>query len=215
MAGPSDPTPVADVRPLVAFGDFNCPFCYALEERLTTRTVDAHVEWRLVEHAPDLPAAMEDATAEEQHELAQEIATLIMRAPDVEIHRPSFRPRSGPAIRALIAASHIDATAADEFRLALFRALWLEGRNIADSLVLDAVASACGIREPLDGSAYVATATEWTAQWRAAKFNRIPCLVSRTDAKLLGLSTVERLDLFLRSGIFGSQSDDACALSEP
>lgn len=195
----------------MAFGDLNCPFCYVLEERLTTRTVDAHVEWRLVEHAPELPGALEAATEEEQRELAQELEALVTRAPDVVIHRPSFRPRSGPAIRAVIAASQIDTQAADQLRLVLFRALWLEGRNIADEAVIAQLASACGLRAPLDGSAHAAAAAGWTAQWRAAELNRIPCLISSTDAKLLGLSTTARLDLFLRSGLFGSQSDDACA----
>lgn len=203
------------MRPLLAFGDFNCPFCYALEERLTARTVDTQVEWRLVEHAPELPATLEEATEAEHHELAQELAALVVRAPDVLIRSPPFRPRSGPAIRALIAASRIDTVAADQLRLALFRALWLEGRNIADDAVLAELASACGIREALDDSASAANAAEWTAQWRAAEFNRIPCLVSRTDAKLLGLSTLDRLDLFLRSGLFGSRSDDACTTPEP
>ncbi|MBV1857996.1 MAG: DsbA family protein [Nannocystaceae bacterium] len=215
MFGASQPTRAAETRPLMAFGDFNCPFCYALEERLTTRTVDARVEWRLVEHAPELPATLEAATQEEQRELDQELDALLTRAPEVLIRRPPFRPRSGPAIRALIATSHIDPDVADQLRLALFRALWLEGRNIADEEVLADLAFVCGLREPLDGSAYAAAAAQWTAQWRAAELNRIPCLISRTDAKLLGLSTTERLDLFLRSGLFGSQTDDACTMPDP
>ncbi|MGH1344136.1 MAG: DsbA family oxidoreductase [Nannocystales bacterium] len=215
MEEPPSPFPAADVRPLVAYGDFNCPFCYALEERLTTRTADARVEWRLVEHAPELPATLEEATEQEQQELAQELAALVVRAPDVPIRKPPFRPQSGPAIRACIAASHIAPAAADQLRLAVFRALWLEGRNIADGAVLGGLASACGIRETLNGSAYAAHASGWTAEWRAAQFNRIPCLVSRNDAKLLGLSTVDRLDLFLRSGLFGSQTDDACTTPDP
>lgn len=211
MSGASHSIPGAEARNLVAFGDLNCPFCYVLEERLTTRTLEAQIEWRLVEHAPELPRTREDATEDEQRELAQELEALVTRAPDVEIRRPSFRPRSGPAIRTVIAASHIDPQAADRLRLALFRALWLEGRNIADETVLAELASACGFREPLDAAAYAAAAAGWTAQWRAAELNRIPCLISGSDAKLLGLSTTSRLDLFLRSGLFGSQSDDACA----
>lgn len=211
MADASHSTPGAGARRLLAFGDLNCPFCYVLEERLTTRTVDAEVEWRLVEHAPGLPGAIEIATEDEQRELVQELDALVTRAPDVAIRRPPFRPRSGPAIRAVIAASHINIDAADQLRLALFRALWLDGRNIADEAVIADLASACGIRETLDGAAYAAAAAGWTAQWRAAELNRIPCLISDTDAKLLGLATTDRLDLFLRSGLFGSQSDDACA----
>lgn len=194
----------------MAFADFNCPFCYVLEERLTSRTADAHVEWRLVEHAPELPATSDAATDEEHRELDQELEALVTRAPDVQIRRPPFRPRSGPAIRTLIAANRVDTNAADRLRLAVFRALWLEGRNIAAPPVLAALAAGCGIRDPLDSDAQAAAAAGWTAQWRTAELNRIPCLVSASDAKLLGLSTVDRLDLFLRSGIFGSQSDDGC-----
>lgn len=200
----------AGTRPLLAFADFNCPFCYVLEERLTSRTADAHVEWRLVEHAPELPATLEAATEEEHRELDQELEALATRAPDVQLRRPPFRPQSGPAIRTLIAANQVDAEAADRLRLAIFRALWLEGRNIADAAVLAELVSGSGFREGLDESAYAAAAAGWTAQWRAAELNRIPCLISATDAKLLGLATVDRLDLFLRSGLFGSQNDDGC-----
>lgn len=210
MSDASYSNPSADSGRLVAYADLNCPFCYALEERLATRKVGTQIEWRLVEHAPDLPDALERATDHEQQELAQELDALVTRAPDVQIRRPPFRPRSGPAIRAVIAASRIHPAAAGQLRLSLFRALWLHGLNIADTHVIAEVASNCGLPETLDDSDCTAAAAAWTAEWRAAELNRIPCLISAANAKLLGLSTTDRLDLFLRSGLFGSQSDAAC-----
>lgn len=198
-------------RQLVAYGDLNCPFCYALEERLTRRDVDIHIEWRLVEHAPELAAVVADSTEDEQTELESELEALLVRAPDVAIRKPPFRPQSGPAIRAVLAARTIDPLAADRLRLALYRGLWQSGRNIADAGVIADIAREVGIHEALEGSTFDAQAQAWTAEWRASQANRIPCLISTADAKLLGLSSVERLDLFLRSGLFGSQTDDACA----
>jgi len=206
-------SPPREDKALVAYGDLNCPFCYALEERLTRRDVDIHIEWRLVEHAPELPVLEADSTEAEQRELTDELAALLTRAPDVPISKPPFRPASGPAIRAVLAAAAVDALCGDRLRLALYRALWQEGRNIASSEVIHAVAQECGITAPLLGSPFAAQASAWTAEWRASQFNRIPCLVSSVDARLLGLSTEDRLDLFLRSGLFGSRTEDACGPS--
>lgn len=208
-------TPATDGKRLVAYGDLNCPFCYALEERLVRREADVHIEWRLVEHAPSLPATLDACTTDDQAELDQELEALRTRAPDVSISRPPFRPQSGPAIRAVLAVQAIEAAAADRFRLALYRGLWRQGRNIADAAVIADIAAACGVYEPLNGAPYRAAAEAWTAEWRASRVDRIPCLVSSADAKLLGLSSVERLELFLESGLFGSQTDDACTTPSP
>jgi predicted DsbA family dithiol-disulfide isomerase len=205
--------PIAAGKRLLAFGDLNCPFCFALEERLQRRQASASVEWRLVEHAPDLPVRIEDSTPDEQAEVDQELEALRTRAPDVELRRPPFRPASGPAIRAVISATRVDARAADALRSQLFRALWLDGRNIADRHVIEDAARTVGLELPAERPEDGHTARASTAQWRAAvEFNRIPCMVSSSAATLLGLAEEKRLDLFLRSGLFGSRTDDACVV---
>ncbi len=92
----------------------------------------------------------------------------------------------------------------------MFRALWIDGLNIADPEVLAQLASDCGVPSVPEVPSFGATARGWTEQWRASKLDRIPCLISSAEAKLVGLSSVDRLDLFVKSGLFGSSSDDAC-----
>src|SRR5262245_10791132 len=84
-------------RKMTVYGDLNCPFCYALEERLVTRQVQPHCEWRLVEHAPLLPHEPAEAKPTELGELVRELEDLSERAPEVVIGPPKFRPNSGLA----------------------------------------------------------------------------------------------------------------------
>jgi predicted DsbA family dithiol-disulfide isomerase len=195
---------------MVAYGDLNCPFCYVLEERLVARDVEHQVEWRLVEHAPELPASPEAARPEQREELARELEALRERAPDVRVVRPPFRPSSARAIRAVAEALAIDPPRAWVLRLALSRALWRDGRNIADPQVIDALVERTGL-PPLRGTAEADDlAVRWTREWRSARYDRIPVMISDVDTKLLGLVPVRRLEQFLASGMFSETSELAC-----
>lgn len=197
-------------RKMVVYGDLNCPFCYALEERLIARQVQSHVEWRLVEHAPHLPLEPAGAKAGELEELVRELEDLSERAPDVVIGPPRFRPSSALAIKAVAEGLAIDPRRAGTLRLLLFRALWREGRNIADPDVVAALMDHAGL-PPLRGTAEAAaTAARWTLEWRDARFERIPVMISDVGTKLLGLTPPRRLDLFLASGLFSESSELAC-----
>lgn len=199
---------------MIVYGDLSCPFCYALEDRLFMRNLVRHVEWRLVEHAPDLPLEPERATKAQLDELAQELETIARRAPDVVIGRPEFRPNSALAIKAVAEATTIDPRGARTLRLLLFRALWREGKNIADPSVVAEQVEHAGL-PPLRGTTEAtATAARWTHEWRQARFERIPVMISATGTKMLGLLPPRRLDLFLGSGLFSSSSDDACDVAD-
>ena len=45
-------------QPFTLFSDFNCPFCYALHERLHRLQLLDHCAWKGVQHAPYLPIPM-------------------------------------------------------------------------------------------------------------------------------------------------------------
>jgi predicted DsbA family dithiol-disulfide isomerase len=197
---------------LVVYGDLNCPFCFALDQRLAARGIERNVEWQLVEHAPELPTRQEDATVAELEELACELEALADRAPDVVIHAPPFRPNSRRAIVAVAEARRIDPERAETLRRSLFRALWIEGRDFSSEEIVAELASASGLPRP--GTSHPADAAEdaqrWTQTWRATNWNRIPCMITDAETKLLGLAPVQRLELFLRSGLFSSATEDHC-----
>lgn len=197
-------------RKMVVYGDLNCPFCYALEERLVARKVQPNVEWRLVEHAPHLPLEPAGAKPGELEELVRELEDLSERAPDVIIGPPRFRPNSGLAIQAVAEGLAIDPRRAGTLRLLLFRALWREGKNIADPNVVAELMDHAGLPPPHGTAEAAATAARWTLEWRDARFERIPVMISDVGTKLLGLTPPRRLDLFLASGLFSESSELAC-----
>ena len=86
---------------IVVYGDFNCPFCFALHEHLIAHNRLDQVEWRLIQHAPEIDS--QSCSAEEQVELASEVATVRHRAPEISIALPPCRPNTGYAN--IIAAS--------------------------------------------------------------------------------------------------------------
>jgi predicted DsbA family dithiol-disulfide isomerase len=197
-------------RKMTVYGDLNCPFCYALEERLVARQVQPHVEWRLVEHAPHLPYEPAEAKRGELEELVRELEDLSERAPEVVIGTPKFRPNSGLAIKAVAEGMAIDPRRAGTLRLLFFRALWREGRNIADPNVVAELVEHAGLPTLHNTPEATATALRWTLEWRDARFERIPVMISDVGTKLLGLTPARRLDLFLASGLFSESSELAC-----
>lgn len=195
---------------LVAYGDLNCPFCYALERRLGARAVDPRVEWRLVEHAPDLPLQRNFATPAQLEALGEEIETLQERAPDVPIRLPPFRPNSRRAVEAVAEASLHDMDKADVLRRSLFEALWQDEIDISNVEVLQALAKRAGLPILRGSTKAKDEAARWANEWRTTGSDRIPLLVSGRNAMLEGLPSMRRLDLFLRSGLFSASNEQAC-----
>jgi 2-hydroxychromene-2-carboxylate isomerase len=201
-------------RKLVVYGDLNCPFCYALEERLVARKLQPQIEWRLVEHAPELPLEPARASSGQLEELARELESIAQRAPDVVMGRPGFRPNSGLAIKVVAEATSIDLRRAWTLRLLLFRALWREGQNIADPRVVVALAEHAGLPPPRGTPEATAIALRWTHEWRDARFERIPVMISDVGTRMLGLMPPRQLELFLGSGLFSASSELACDVDE-
>lgn len=199
----------------VAYGDLNCPFCFALEQRLAKREREPMIEWRLVEHAPDLPLNGSFATPAQLELLGVEIESLQERAPDVSIELPRFRSNSRRAIEAVAEASLVDPDKADVLRRSLFTAMWRDQEDIANVELLQALAKEAGL-PILKGTARARDEKlRWTNEWRAGGFQRIPVLLSGRNAVLEGLPTIPRLDVFLRNGLFSSSTNDACEPEPP
>src|SRR5210317_459974 len=121
----------------VVYADFNCPFCYALNERLQALGLEDRVDFRSVQHAP--------ATSSENTEisilaaLSREVADVRRRAPSVQIATPLFRPATAAAAKLLDRVSRQSPRHASRLRRAIFRALWVEGLDISLPEVLDSL----------------------------------------------------------------------------
>ena len=119
-----------DLGKFVVYGDLNCPFCFALHERFNSWDLLSRVEWRLIVHAPELSEAA--FSLEDESLLANEVFAIHHRAPDVEVSLPKRRPGSSLATRLVMAISQYASDKAPELRLALYRALWQNGLDLAN-----------------------------------------------------------------------------------
>ena len=211
-----------DLDDFIAYGDFNCPFCFALHERLAAWGVLDRIEWRLIVHAPELSET--SFSLEDQSLLANEVFAIHHRAPDVPVNLPRTRPGTESATRMMIAAGKQSPKAEVALRLSIYRALWHEGRNIADSSVLQQIANEAGVgdlfssgnvnnRNVVEDSETLpvwqfwqqlgsapAELIKWQTDWETNKVfdRRIPILARRSSKSLLlGLPTEEALYQFL------------------
>ena len=195
---------MAGVLPVV-YSDLNCPFCFALSEWLEAWGASRDVLWRGVEHEPHLriPAA---PTHAEQEALRREVEDVQRRAPGVGVVLPSSRPSSGPALAALAQLAEGSAEAATA-RTRVFRALWRDGRDISQRVVLSELLGDLGVDvDALDPE----PVRQATAAWRHRGWDRIPVIESGTGALYLGLGEPRLLDIFLGSALFDIERGGVC-----
>ena len=82
------------------YSDFNCPFCYAMHERLHALGVMDRISWQGVQHAPHLPVPMAGWAGHLAAELKQEVQMVRRLAPELPIAVPPGKPNTGRAIAA-------------------------------------------------------------------------------------------------------------------
>ena len=181
----------------VVYADLNCPFCYAMQEQLHAMDLLEQVDWRLIEHAPDI--SVFNATPESQAELASEVFTVRSRAPQVQVALPPLRSDSRFAILCVIAAREIDEIKALDLLTNLYRALWIEGKDISSTAVI----YDCIVEAGLPGELSIEENHElclqsWQQQWERGSYNlRIPVLTTDNDERtLLGLPSQEHISAF-------------------
>ncbi len=171
------------------YSDFNCPFCYALHERLHELQLIERCEWRGVQHAPHLPRPMKAWQGSLGAELRQEVALVQRLAPGLSIELPSGKPNTGPAIA--LAASQLQRgrEAGMQMVRALYRAFWVNGQDLSNPLVLDEF----GIT---DGSDLDQVMGEWNTAWHETGQAGVPVIVSPQGDLLVGCVPAEQVRRF-------------------
>lgn len=188
------------------YADLNCPFCYALHEQLISFGLMDQVDWRLIEHAPDLDVF--NTSAQSQAELASDVFIVRTRAPQVELALPKKRSDSRFASLCVIQAADIDPAKAAHLRHLLYRALWIEGKDIADvSVIYD-----CLVAAELPAEVDIESEQEnklsfWQESWEQGEYNRrIPVLEAIDGRISLGLPSTEDLLAFFQGEEISSQA---------
>jgi predicted DsbA family dithiol-disulfide isomerase len=182
----------------VFYTDLNCPFCYATETRLEALGVQHEVEWRGVEHEPDLPVPIQRDDPDLNEEVADEVQQVRSRAPEVPIEVPTGKPNTARGIAAAVAATRADAASARAFRHALYRAFWVDGADVSSPDVIQSLANDHGVAAAVDPRPEdTVRVTEWRLDWERSPLRGVPLLV-RSDGEILyGLKDVEVLARFM------------------
>lgn len=184
----------------IVYADFNCPFCYALNERLHAMGLGECVDFRSVQHAPS--ASSKHAGLEVLTELTREVAEVRRRAPSVEIAVPLFRPGSAPASAVLDLVSKKYPTKASPLRSRIFQCLWVDGLDISDPEILQFMLDGLGIDESVKDIQASDDMSAWQEQWDSdSEFERsLPIVISEQGEKVVGFPLEPELDAFLQTG---------------
>lgn len=181
----------------VFYGDLNCPFCFAQNERIVALGLPHLVEWRGLEHMPRIPSPMAAGSGAERERLATELSLVIERAPEVEICTPEDRPNSRFATRLIAAASLVNQEKAWNLKNRIYRAFWLEEHDISVPRVVFELARQEGLPD-LDVDRGARVAAQWQKEWEEGPFDRrLPAMRSTHGGLLLGLSSTDQLSRFL------------------
>ena len=187
--------PASTAMKLVIYGDFNCPYSCLASARadgLLDRGL-AGVEWRAVEHDPDIavPSGVvdDDLAAMLDREIA-EVRGLVRPAEAFPIVPPPVRPNTAAAVAAFADARPADT---DRLRWRLFTALWFDGRDIGDhGLVADLAGQTSDPAVPL--------VTLWRDTWYGLERPMVPMLVLPDGYVSRGLGALARLADFAGDG---------------
>lgn len=176
----------------VAYTDPNCPFCFAMEERIAAGGFADRVEWRGVQHAPHLPVPMAPADPE----LAGEARSLAALAPDVPVAGPGGKPNTAAAIEHAAAALRTDPARGRAFVRSLYAAFWRDGRDLSDPRVLAVLADDAGLPGLAVGADDRQAARRWQYAWSALGLGGVPCVVRDDGRMLYGLADPETIAAF-------------------
>jgi predicted DsbA family dithiol-disulfide isomerase len=179
------------------FSDFNCPFCYALHERLYALELLTRCEWRGVQHAPHLPRPMTTWQGSLAAELRHEVMVVQRLAPDLPIAMPRGKPHTGAAIERAIGLLAHDGRLGMDFVRQAYRAFWCEGQDLSDRDVLNRLSKDVSNREPEKGRQAVARA--WDTAWHATGQAGVPLIVSPDGDLLAGCVPTEQIIRFFSS----------------
>lgn len=174
------------------FSDFNCPFCYALHERLHGLELLGHCGWQGVQHAPYLPVPMKAWTGSLSADLRREVSAVRKLSPQLLLNLPAGKPNTGPAIACAAEALSRDHDAGMKLVRKIYQAFWVDGRDISDAQVLAELAgqpSRLQAQEP-------GIVSTWTAAWEATGQTAVPLLVAPNEDMLVGCVSGEELRKF-------------------
>ncbi|MGH7257807.1 MAG: DsbA family oxidoreductase [Nitrospiraceae bacterium] len=183
------------------YSDFNCPFCYALHERLDRLQCWDHVQWKGVQHAPFLSVPMTRWSGGDLSELRDEVAFVQRLAPEIVITVPSGKPNTKLAIAVVAGVMATYPEQARRLIQSLYRALWRDGLDLSSSAVIEGLTDRIGFPAQQllrDAVGMTRLLEAWENDWRANDHSSVPLLERNDRAILVGLTKEEDLRRFMK-----------------
>jgi len=185
--------------PYTLYSDLNCPFCYAMHERLHEMALLDRCEWRGVQHASHLPRPMKPWQGSLGAELRHEVAVVQRLAPGLPIALPPGKPNTRPAIEQAVVLLLRDQSHMMTFVRETYRAFWCQGRDISDPAVLRQLVEQVGGPSETVGTINGEgrqMAQEWEAAWHVTGQAGVPLIVSPEGELLVGCAPTEEIRRF-------------------
>ncbi|WP_426416337.1 diguanylate cyclase domain-containing protein [Aestuariirhabdus sp. LZHN29] len=180
------------------YSDFNCPFCYALNERLISMGDTQRIQWRGIEHEASATSAV--VTPDEKNQILNEVAVVRKRASEITVHAPPFRPNTRLVNQVAYHLREQDPKLASQFRTRVYRALWIDGKDISNPDFLKSLTAEVGLEFPSAEllKQFPAELLEWQKEWEGDIYKtRLPVMFSSLNKKpLLGFPTYDLLRHF-------------------
>ncbi|MBP6728311.1 MAG: DsbA family protein [Microthrixaceae bacterium] len=178
---------LVDQRPkLIVYGDFNCPFSALASARVgyLERHGFADVDWRAVEHAPDIPSQGLDLIGDQRDELRGELDQIRSLLTDGEANQLTLPAIQSNTRRATLAYAATPTVDRPRLRQRLFAAYWMHQADLADPETLLSL-GAINEDEP--------TASRWQDEWLALPRPIVPVIVLPDGYVSRGLGALARL----------------------
>ena len=130
-------------------------------------------------------------------ELAEEVRSVRARAPEVAIAVPPGKANTAAGLLATAAALRLDAARGADFRQAVYRAFWRDGRDVSDPTVLEALAHDQRLPALRAGPEDALTVASWRLEWERSPLRGVPLLIRDDGETVYGLKDLETLARFL------------------
>lgn len=195
---------------IVVVSDFNCPYCFTLNEWLNQLDVAARVYWVGVEHKPHLPHDFTQPNrADDLETLQREVSDVRRRAPEVGVQLPPVWVNSQQALLLQAAVEAEEPSLAAPLRTAIFRRLWHGQANIARPEDLAGSQQQAGVDPAEDRFLDPAQLERLTGWWRQ-ELDRIPCMLAPSGARHLGLQDRAAVQAFVLGALHEPPPGPAC-----
>ena len=195
---------------IVVVSDFNCPYCFTLNEWLNQLGAASRVYWVGVEHKPHLPRAFSDPNQpDDVATLKKEVEDVRRRAPEVGVQLPPVWVNSREALLVQAAIEAEEPGLAAPLRTAIFRRFWMAQANIASPAELEDCQQQAGVSPEPDRFLDLDQLGRITAWWRE-ELDRIPCMLAPSGARHLGLQDRAAVEAFVLGALHEPAPGPSC-----